>query len=83
MTETDKVMTPRPADKWEKRRHEDRRIRNTRYGFFRTGIPVQEHLCSMCNIHVPQNPNNLIVNGEYFHGDCWVRKCRADRKNNS
>ena len=76
----DEIMTPRPADAWEKRRREDRKIRDVRYGFFRIGTPVEPRFCSLCSKEIVKNPNTVVINGVWMHGDCFVS---ANRQNNS
>lgn len=83
MTEAEQAMTPRPADKWEERRHADRRIRNVRYGFFKTAHePTQKNFCAVCGNELVIVSQTMIISGRWMHGDCFVEECRANRKDN-
>ena len=78
-SEATKAMTPRPADAWEKRRREDMRIRDRRYGFFRIGEEETKRICTLCNKIIIKSPNTIIVDGDWMHGACFIS---ANRKNN-
>lgn len=68
----DEIMTPRPTDAWEKRRREDRRIRDVRYGFFSVGSPVEPRFCDVCEQEIVKSSDTIIINGAWMHGDCFV-----------
>ncbi len=83
MNEATEAMTPRPTDAWEKRRREDMRIRNRQYGFFpvaKEGSPLE--YCPYCSLCIFPSANNIRIEGQLFHGECFVRSSRASRKNN-
>lgn len=54
----------------DRQRHEEMRIRNTRYGFFPVAKnPIMSPKCVKCQISI--HGERVLVNGKLYHYECF------------